>query len=224
MIIAEDVKTILDKERSFLNRSDIRVLTAATNGKALELHRSHKAHLIIAKLDSTDMSGEQFCSIIREDIELRDVSIIVICSGAGDDLERCIKCRANAFFTAPLSIPAILEEAHQLLNIAPRTSWRIPVSVKVDGSSRKTPFIGFAENISTSGMFFRAGAVLFEGDPVKCSFSLPGSVHITAEAEIVRVLPREGRQDINGYGVRFTDLSDSAASALEAFLTRKTGK
>lgn len=221
VIIAEDLRAIVEKEKNFLDRSDVRIFTAATNEKALSLHKAQKVDLIIAKLDSPDMSGEMLCSHIREDPELQKVSLIIVCSATEADLERCVKCRANAFITSPINDAVLLEEAHQLLHIAPRTSSRIPVSVKLRGTSKKTPFIGFAENISTSGMLFRAAAVLYEGDIIKCSFSLPGFTHITVDAEIVRVLAKERRRDINGYGVKFVDLSATAISTLEAFVKKE---
>ncbi len=90
VIIAKDVKGVLDEEKSFLSRSDLRIFTAASNEKALALHRSVKADLIVAKLNMPEMSGERLCSLIRDDEELRSVSLIIICSDADSDLERSI--------------------------------------------------------------------------------------------------------------------------------------
>ena len=59
VIIAKDIKGVLDEEKSFLSRPDLRIFTAASNEKALALHRSVKADLIVAKLNMPEMSGER---------------------------------------------------------------------------------------------------------------------------------------------------------------------
>ncbi len=66
-----------------------------------------------------------------------------------------------------------------------------------------------------------ADAILFEGDTVRCSFSLPDSMHITANAEVVRVLPEDTEHDTNWYAIKFTDLSADAISAIEAFVNKE---
>ncbi len=221
VIIAEDIKAILEKEQSFLSRAGIRIFTAATNERALSLHRDEKADLIIAKLDTPGMSGEMLCSLIRDDEELRNVSLIMVCSASEADLERCVQCSANVFISSPINSAVLLQEAHQLLHIAPRTSCRISMSVKLEGRSKGIPFIGSLENISTSGMLFRTAALLSEGDTVQCSFSLPDSTRITANAEIMRVLGKEAGQDTNRYGIRFTDPGVDLISAIEALVEKE---
>ena len=221
VIIAEDIKEILTKEQSFLNRRGIRTFTAPTNDKVLSLHRAEKADLIIAHLDAPGVSGEKLCSIIRDDKDLCSVSIIIVCSGTEANLERCVQCRANVFISAPISTAVLLQEAHQLLHIAPRTSCRISMSVKLEGRSKENPFIGSLVNVSTSGMLFRAAAILSEGDSIQCSFLLPDSTRITSNAEIVRVLGKESGQDAYCYGIRFTDPDIDVISAIAAIVEQE---
>lgn len=221
VIIPEDIKIVLGKEESFLNRSDIKILTAATNKKALALHRAKKADLIIAKLDTPEMDGETLCSLIRDNPELSKVSIIIVGSGTDSDLKRCLQCRANTFIPSPINTAILLQESYQLLNIAPRMSLRIPISVKFRGTKKEKSFTGYIENISSSGMLFRTSDKLFEGNTIQCLFSFPDSTHITTTAEIVRVLSKKGKGDTNRYGIIFIDLSGDAISAIEAFVKKK---
>ena len=222
VIIAEEIKALLKKEKSFLERSDIRIFKADTNSRALALHKTEKADLIIAMLDTPDMSGEELCSIIRGDDELRGVSIIIVSSKGEAELERCIKCRANAFVSSPVNNAVLLQEAHQLLNIAPRKACRIPISVKFDGTLKGRPFTGHLEDISSSGMLFRSSYALFEGDTIICTFSL-GSDRITAPAEIVRVFGKKPGHDAI-YGISFSDINPDAVSAIEAFVKKESAE
>jgi len=218
VIVAKDIRAILVKEKSFLNRTGIRTFTAASNLKALALHRAVRADLIIARLNTPDMSGETLCSLIRDDDELRNVSLMIVSSDTEADLERCVQCRANAFISSPIDSAVLLQEAHRLLHVAPRTSCRIPVRVKLYGKIKERSFTGYTKNISTSGMLFGTAAELFEGDSVTCSFDLPGPGHITANAEIVRIVGKEAGHDATRYGIRFTNPGTDLISALNTFI------
>jgi len=224
VIIAEDIWPILEKEQSFLSRSDIRMFAASSNEKALALHRAKNADLLIAKLDSPEMNGETLSSLIRGEEELSKVSLIMVCADTESDIKRCLKCNANAFITAPVNAAALLQEAYQLLNIAPRTSCRIPVGLKIQGRSKRIPFTAYAENISVSGMMFRTAAFFLEGDTITCSFSLPDSARINANGEIVRVVEIKTEPDTRHYGVKFIDLSTESYSAIEEFVARECVK
>ena len=177
VIIAEDIKSIIEKEQSFLNRADIRTFTVSSNEQALALHRAEKADLIVVNLDSPEMTGEMLCSLIRDDKELCNVSIIIVCSDTESDAKRCLQCSANAFITRPPVNAILLQEMHQLLYVAPRKSLRVPLSIKIHLAAKGTPFTAYAENISVSGMLLHSEALLFEGDAITCSFYLPDSPH-----------------------------------------------
>jgi CheY-like chemotaxis protein len=224
VIMPEDVHAGLEREQSFLDRSGIKIFTTVTNEEAIALHRSERADLIIAYLNMPGMKGDTLCSLIREDEELRRVSIILVCPGnaAAKDDERCVQCGANSFITMPISSAVLLQEAYQLLHVAPRRSCRIPVDVKIEGMSKGKTFVGLVENISTSGMLFRSIAILNEGDSVKCSSFLPGYAKINVKAEIVRTIEKEHEVNTRLYGVRFISPDDDVISAIEKLQKRGT--
>lgn len=221
VIIADDIRVLIEKERSFLNRAGFKIFGAAANSEVLALHKAEKADLVIAKLDTPEMSGEILCSIIRDDNALRSVSIIIVSSGTPSDIERCLQCKANAYISSPVNIKVLLLEAQKLLHIAPRVDLRVPVSVKLNGEKKEKTFSGSIENMSTSGMLFESDFILFEGDVVRCSFSLPNASNISAAAEIVRVVEKENENGSNRYGIRFTKLSADALSNIEALIKKK---
>ena len=220
IIIAKDIRAILEKKKTFLDRAEVRLFAAPSNEKILALHRAVKADLIIARLNMPEMSGETLCSLIRDDEELQHVSIIIVCSENESDLARCIQCRANAFISSPIDTETLLQEAHRLLNIASRTSYRIPIRVKFSGKSKQRVFTGYTENLSSSGMLLCTMSHLFEGDPITCSFSVPGSVQVTVQAEVIRVLGKGPAHNTSCYGIRFTDLGAGAVSAIQAFVEK----
>jgi len=223
VIITEDINTVLEKDLSFLNRSGIRAITAANNKDILALHRAERADLIITYLDMPEMSGETLCALIREDAALRNVSIIIVCSETAANLQKCVQCGANAFITTPVNTAVLLQEAYQLLHVTPRKSCRLPLKIRIEGAAKEKPFTGHVKNISDSGMLFQSSAILFEGDAIECSFSLPDSRRINTIAEIVRVIKENEKDPQILYGVRFNDLSDEDASVLGFFVNSSTG-
>lgn len=222
VIIAEDLITIVEKDKSFINRTDIRTISAATNEEILALHRTERADLIITNLDMLEMNAETLCTLIRNNNELRGVSIIIVCPETSANLQRCIHCGANAFVTTPVNHAVLLQEAYRLLHITRRKSCRINLKLKMEGKSKGKPFTGFTENISSAGMLFRSAAIFFEGDSILCSFSLPGTARISASADIVRVLKDENETLTKHlYGVVFTDVNDNDISAINAFVEKR---
>ncbi|HYQ48250.1 MAG TPA: response regulator, partial [Thermodesulfovibrionales bacterium] len=220
VIIAEGVYALLRDEQSFLSRADVRIRTTGSNSQALEMHRTERADLIIAALDAGEMSGEELCGRIRDDAAMRSVSILLVCGSDESEISRCMNCSANAYVSLPAPPAILLQEAHRLLNIAPRKTCRVPVKIRVDGKVRGRRFTGTAENISTSGMLIWSSDVLVEGDTVQCSFSLSGSRQVTVPGEVVRVLPGNAGAE-SGYGVSFVDISTEAVSAIRRFSGEK---
>ena len=221
VIISEDLIKIVQKDKCFFNRTDIRTISAATNEEIIALHRTEKADLIITNLDMPEMNAENLCALIRNDDELRSVSIIIVCPETAANLQRCIHCGANAFVTTPVNHAVLLQEAYRLLHVTPRRSCRIDLKLKIEGKSKENPFAGLTENISEAGMLFQSAAIFFEGDSISCSFTLPGTTCISASADIVRVLKDENEPLAKHlYGVIFSDISDDDISAINAFVEK----
>jgi DNA-binding response OmpR family regulator len=221
IIVVGDTWMTFRKKRSFLDREYIKLQTAVSNAEALALHRVGFADLIIVELDSPGMSGEILCSEIRESLELRHVSIIIVCPGNSASIERAMKCRANEVLARPVNPETLLLELQRLLNIAVRTSLRVPIAVKVFGKFHDRSIIGHTMNISSSGILIESRTRMEDGDIIVCSFPLPGNGQVRAEAEVVRAVINESGNETNRYGLRFSNMSADAFSAIEAFLEEK---
>lgn len=220
VIMPQDIKALLDGEQSFLNRSSVKAMAASSNKGIFELHKTEKADLIIAMLADADISGEKFCSLIRNDEALRKVSIMLICPENETAIEESVRCGANSFITHPVNTAVLLQEAYHLLQIAPRKTCRIPLKIKLEGTAKNKTFTGTVENISAAGMLFRSPAKLDEGDTIVCSFSLEALPRMSAYADIVRVLEGDRKKEVTLYGVRFSSLSDDARAAIESYVEK----
>ncbi|HHN63762.1 MAG TPA: response regulator [Nitrospirae bacterium] len=223
VIINRETLKLLDRKKTFLNRSDITIFPASDNREVFEIHSREKANLIITTFDSPDMDGQRLCESIRKDDELNKVSIILICPGNIDVSDKLVDIGANSLLPCSVSTETLIEEAERLLNIARRRTVRVDLSIEIHGSSDRTTYSGMIENISSSGILFQSEAVLDEGDRIRCNFALPEMREINTEAEIVRVV--EGHLDEDGrrcyyYGASFVDITPETHSSLEEFINR----
>jgi CheY-like chemotaxis protein len=222
ILVTNDVTPIISREKSFLDREGVKLLMVATNDDVLPVHRAEKTNIIITTLKSPGMKSEELCSAIRSDDALRKVSIIMICPDNAADIERCAQCQANVVLTMPVVPAVLLEKVRQLLEISWRESYRVLVSVIIEGSNKHMPFFGRSGNISTTGILIESEKVLEKGDHLMCSFFLPGSAQIKTNGEIVRVMNQVGGSKARQYGVRFSQLATEARSAIEEFVERKS--
>ncbi|MCK4911355.1 MAG: response regulator [Thermodesulfovibrionales bacterium] len=217
MIVIDDIKNVLDKENSFLDRSGIELYPVPSNAEALLVHREIKADLIITYLDMPDMSGEDFCEAVRKDVSCSKVSIIMVCPSRCNCDERLKACRADAFIQPPVSADVLLSQAHLLLHIPSRADFRVPVSVRImgEGEGEMKPFLGFSENISVSGMLLGSDRKLAMGTELSISFMLGGKELMRTEATVMRAKdkPKEGAP--NRYGLRFKGVTPDVATDID---------
>jgi CheY-like chemotaxis protein len=220
ILIASEINLVLQKKNSFLNRADMRVFTAATSDEALAIHRSEHLDLIITQLDLPGMPSGQFCSLIREDQALRDVAIIMVCANNQTARARSLRLGVQAVYRRPVKPALVLAKARTLLNLSLRETYRVLLSVAVEGNASNQLFSCRTLDISATGMLMETALSFRQNDRLFCSFYLPDAdtTHIMATGEVVRTIQYAPGADANRYGVHFLDLSAEAQNALQAFL------
>ncbi len=220
MLVVDHLKSHIDKEKSILDRSDIRIFMATTGEEALAVHRTENVDVIVIDLDMPDIGGDRFCGIVRRDDALKHVAVIIACSGSAGDIERVNRCGANAYVTKPLRPLQFLESVSRFLDVPERKSYRVLLKATVTGKFGGEPFYCSSQNISVSGLLIDTEKVLDKGDVLSCSFFLPGSECIVTEAEVMRAM--KGGEQSNSFGVRFLNLRPASKKAIEAFIEKRS--
>ena len=221
ILIAEALKSYIAKEKSFLKREDITVYSAATTDDMLKIHRSEKVSLIISQIDMPGMSAEQLCAQIRNDEALRQVSLLMISPDTSSDRERASRCKPNAIMTLPVNTAQLLEKAQLLLDIPWRGSFRVLLSVAVEGDDKGNAFFCGSENISSSGLLIETDRAILKNDRVTCKFFLPGSEQIVVRGEVVRIMKRDAGKNVYQYGIRFLEIDQSAQTSIASFVKKR---
>jgi len=222
ILIAEEIKSEIEQALAFLKREDIQVFTAATNDDLLKIHQRERAGLIIAALNAPGMTSEDLYAAIRKDRDLRTVSVILVCPDTPADVERGKQCNANAVMTLPIDVSRLRNKVQQLLDISWRESYRVLLSVSIEGTSKDRAFFCKSENLSTTGMLMETERELEKGDRVQCSFFLPDSKQVRTSGEVMRVIEQAAGSKTNRYGVKFDHLPAEAKAAIEDFVEKKS--
>ncbi len=220
VLIAHDIHVLLEPNSAFLNRTDITVFTATTNDKALRTHLKERVNLIITQLDMPGMPSEQFCSLVREDENLRATSLIMVCENTPAAIEQSKRCRANAVLVRPVHPIVLMEKAQQLLDIAARKTLRVLLSAHVESQIGDESFFCRSRDISASGMLIEADKLLVAGARLSCVFYLPDATRIQVSGKIIRTVnPAPGNENYQ-YGLMFTDLSPEVKQQLDDFVEK----
>jgi DNA-binding response OmpR family regulator len=223
ILMTEELKRLYihTETRGFVDRANIKLFTAATNDEMLKIHIEEKVDLIVTQLDLPGVRSEELFDIIRQSKDLQGVSTIIICEDTPRNRQRCGQCGANAVFTPPIDRGLFLAKIQELLEVAPRRSYRVALSVSVEGTLKNVPLLFRMENISASGMLIRADDSLSQDDPIFFSFFLPDETHVRAHGKIERVVKREADPDSSLYGVKFTDIDPDDKFAIEKFVKKE---
>lgn len=222
VLLVNDVKTLVEKERTILNRSDIEIFTAVSSEEALAIHRKEKVDLIIADLDMPGISGDKLCTMIRNEEDLKHVSFIMVCGGSESDLHRIARCKANVHVKKPIRPLQFLESVSSLLDIPERKSYRVLLKATVDGKFGNEPFFCSSQDISATGLLLETDKTLERGDIMNCSFFLPGAVKVVTDAEVVRVVKNE--DGMLRYGVRYVGLQPVFKASIDTFIEKRSRK
>lgn len=221
ILVLRDIKADADKKGGILSRAVFRIITADSNPEVLEMHKQENVDLIITKLKSSGLDGDDLCSLIRKDEKLRKVSVIIVCDNNKPDIDRSSNCRANAVLTMPFSTDELSGLVFNLLNVPRREAYRVIINVQVNGKHDNKSFLCSSVNISSTGILIETGNKLYLGDNVSCSFFLPGVKRMTLNGIIVRCNSKT--VDINEYGIKFDRVSLEDRVAIEAFVQSKSG-
>jgi CheY-like chemotaxis protein len=219
ILIADSVRNAIEREQSILNRVSFEIFTTLSGREALALHKANAMDLIIISLELSDISGDRLCSMIRQDNELKNVSILITCANNLLCIDRATHCGANAYITKPFHSEQLAEKVTVLLSIPRRQRYRVLLKASVKGQQPGRFFYCSTRDISTSGIMIEAEQSMDEGDVLSISFVLPGFGHVSADGEIRRI---EKKGAVSGYGIHFRDLSHKDRQSIEAFILSRS--
>lgn len=216
ILLVDDLKTILEKEKSILSRADFQIFTANNAKEALEIHKKEQVDLIVSDLDMPGTPGDALCSALRTDGGLKKTAFMMVCTSRKSDLERCLQCGASTYIIKPIDPAEFFEKVSALLNVAERKSFRVLVKIQVEGRHLNIPFFCTSRDISATGMLIETEKALVKGDKLTCSFYLPSGERQIIEAEVARTMAEpDGKFSL---GLKFLRFLSGSSAEIDAYI------
>ncbi len=219
VLFSKELIPIAMQGENLLNRSDIKVFTAATADDILKIHIEENLNLIVTRNDLPGTSSEAIFDIIWQSQHLKKVLVIMICEGDVSHRARCKQSGAHAILTTPVDPGLLQEKVREFLGSARRQAYRVILNVSVNGKFNGKPFLCLTENISASGALIKTELDLSPGNRISCSFFLPDGTKVNTQSEVVRVMKQADSKE-KLYGIRYTSILAESKAKIEAYVKK----
>jgi len=120
ILVVEDSPTMRQLVSFALKRlPGASVVEAADGVEGLKKINSNQFDLIITDINMPVMDGLKLISLVRRDVNYRNIPIMIITTeGGAEDRERALTLGADAYITKPIQAGQVLDTAKSLLGIA----------------------------------------------------------------------------------------------------------
>jgi len=222
ILLADDVNFFLTLEKSFLQREEIDILTAANGRQAYDLTVLHRPDVILLDLYMPEMNGDECCQLLKNDPELSKIPVIMVTTaGKEEEQEKCRLAGCDDIMLKPIHRRIFLETVRRYLKVVERAAPRMPVRMQVMHGNQKR-LADYTVNLSTGGLFLETNHPLTQDEPLSLEFNLPGKEGpVTCRGLVAWVNSEESPCNPNlppGMGIKFVDLDLENLHQIRAFL------
>jgi CheY-like chemotaxis protein len=215
IIIAEPIIHDIERNNTVFGRGSISVFPAVTSEAILNLHGTHQADLIITDFDLPFMNAAKLCSLIRNDANLKKVSIIVVCNATDAILAQCRELGANAVIPKPAGMDVLFAKMSELLVVPHRKDIRVLQQMSVKSTEGGTTFPARSLNISISGMLIETDRTFKKGDKLTCTFKIAHNEIVVECLVMRRVMAATGP---HRYGIKFMNCTTKSLVMIDLFV------
>lgn len=216
ILIVSSSNSFIERNGTLLRRSDFRILAASSAADAMKLVVKEAVDLTLIDMQLADTDGESFCAQLRNDKETRSPVILLVCHDSEADFARLKSCGADALIARPIKPLQLIKTVGQFLTVQLIRSRRVSLRVKVISIKDPIEFFCISHNISITGMLIETEYFLEVGSVIACQFTIPGSIQVETEGEVVR--SARTMDGAHQYGIRFTTLSRACRQEIDRYI------
>jgi CheY-like chemotaxis protein len=201
ILLVIQYKVLLSKYTNLLMNWGLHIFGTTSGVEALALQKEHNFDLIVSDFELKDMSGCNFCSLVRQAENSRHVQIILACYDIPERLERSKHSGADTIVIKPIDPVGFLEVIGDHIGLPLIRGKRVAIEIAITMNKHGQEFTCFSRDISTTGILLKSDYALKLGDLVTCKFALPDYCPVEIEGEVVRYMT--DLECHNLYGVKF---------------------
>lgn len=215
ILLVDDMKNFLDLEKSFLKRAECKIYTATTGLEAIKVAKTELPDIIMLDVEMPEMNGIEATRILKNDPQTKEIPIVIVTSL--DNMEEKSKIAGcNSFYRKPIDEDTFLNVIQSFIELKIRKFPRIPLEVPVKIKENGSIFQGEIQNISINGLYLRSDYRPFLGSLIELTFFIP----IDSEEKQITTLAYVVRQDKEGFGCAFFDLSTGAEIYIKEYIEK----
>jgi DNA-binding response OmpR family regulator len=218
ILLVDSEESILTEQESFLSRANMKIFTASSGRKAIEIHKKEQPDAVVIEFDLPDMTGLE----LYREISTTKSSPILMVMEKGDDeiIKACKYAGIYDFIFKPFDQKDLLKRIGNLLNIPQRGDFRILMKIRVEGNKEGSFFMGNTIDISTTGVLIESHHEdINVGDHLECNFFLPWKLKaVNISGEVMRKV--KGKEGFH-YGIRFHKLDPILRKEIEDYIKKK---
>jgi uncharacterized protein (TIGR02266 family) len=193
-----------------LNRIWYSPVLAKTPSEGIRLAQTTRFSLVLYDADVSDLELWPAIDVLKQDPAFKDIPLVVFITNDDARVSESLLARGcAAVLTKPLDL-AIVYGVLGRLSGEPRSTFRVPVKMRVEIDEGAPEQVLTSVNISEGGLYLRTIEPLPGGTVLRVKFTLPhDSVAIECTVEVVRVLPLGAQLEVEpGMGMRFLGMAD----------------
>jgi CheY-like chemotaxis protein len=201
------------------------VAVVPNGATAISLLSTRRPRLVILQQNLGDMDVPHFCRIVRDGVETRGISLLLIADG-GDEAIAALSLAAgcNDVIHRPFDEQDLDDRVSRLASVPVRKELRTLVKLELSMERAGQFFLGHSLNISSSGMLVQTNQILAPEARVTMQFYLqndPAPMRVDAHVVRAEFLGGAAR-----YGMRFKGMSGDDERRLAEFIARlrQTGR
>ncbi len=217
IVFFEPLLAALRVERSFLQRRQFRLLSAASAGKLQDLVATFKPDAVVIADDMPrNLDPLEVLTHLKQAVPGSDTWFLVI---AGRHYRRLIRLPLEphtVVLPAPCHREEILFHLARCLRISSRKYVRRTVVIETFRGKESKVFIGTTRDLSEGGMLLESSDSFAIGDRLQINFTLLNNVQIHAQAQVLRI--ESESSGLYHVSMRFTDMHKDVREKLAKFL------
>lgn len=217
ILIASSSTSFIERNSTLLRRSDFNILTADSSSDVVTIVNSQNIDLALFDVNLCDLTGEELTSrLVANTPNYRPV-ILLVCYDSEDDISRLKSSGADALISRPIKPLQLIKAVGQFLTVQLVRSRRVSLRVKVISKRDAVEFFCISHNISITGLLIETEYLLEVGSYIICQFSIPNSIDVEVEGEIVRTA--RTMDGAHQYGIHFLNLGRSSRHEIDQYIS-----
>ena len=217
ILIASSSASFVERNSTLLRRSDFNILTADNSSTVVAIVNSQNIDLALFDINLSDITGEEMTAKLTADPPNYRPVILLVCHDSEDDISRLKSCGADALISRPIKPLQLIKAVGQFLTVQLVRSRRVSLRVKVISKRDAVEFFCISHNISITGLLIETEYFLEVGSYIICQFSIPNSIDVEVEGEIVRTA--RTMDGAHQYGIHFLNLGRSSRHEIDQYIS-----